>query len=155
MAVLTDGVSDAEQGEKIPEIRPNINVRRFQVFAEYSRIEKVSEGVPLDEAKGYGLWTAKVVASHMWSERAQLQTHQWGSEGDSRWFIHKGEPQTAEMFDWDIIRRVGEEFYYQVFSPAIQAAFSRGEKYADIRDKIREGWTRPPSQIPGKKKSAQ
>ena len=38
-------------------------IRRFDVFAEYSRLERLDKGYPQDEAKGYGIWLAKVVAS--------------------------------------------------------------------------------------------
>jgi hypothetical protein len=38
-------------------------IRRFDVFAEFKRVEQISKGMPEDEAKGFGLWVAKVVAS--------------------------------------------------------------------------------------------
>ena len=38
-------------------------MRRFDVFAEYNTLEAPRAGRRLDEAKGHGLWVAKVVAS--------------------------------------------------------------------------------------------
>ena len=42
---------------------PKKAIRRFDVFAEVKRLEALAEGRPEDEAKGYGVWIAKVVAS--------------------------------------------------------------------------------------------
>jgi hypothetical protein len=42
---------------------PQRAIRRFDVFAEYSRQEQEAKGYPEDEAKGYGVWLAKVVAA--------------------------------------------------------------------------------------------
>ncbi|HLZ07970.1 MAG TPA: hypothetical protein VKT80_05230, partial [Chloroflexota bacterium] len=43
--------------------RPSQTIRRFDVFAEFTRLKQQKEGKPLDEAKGYGIWLAKVVAA--------------------------------------------------------------------------------------------
>src|SRR5580765_5799178 len=43
-----------EAGQADPTIRP---------FAEYRRLEVEDEGMPADQARGYGLWVAKVVAA--------------------------------------------------------------------------------------------
>jgi hypothetical protein len=47
----------------MPEIRPRAPIRRVDVFAEYQRQEALADGIPADEAAGYGLWVAKMVAS--------------------------------------------------------------------------------------------
>jgi hypothetical protein len=45
------------------DIHPQQAIRRFDVFAEYTRQERQEKGYPEDEAKGYGIWLAKVVAA--------------------------------------------------------------------------------------------
>ena len=45
------------------ETNPKAPIRRFDVFAEYTRQKALQDGMPEDEAAGYGLWVAKVVAS--------------------------------------------------------------------------------------------
>jgi hypothetical protein len=44
------------------EASPHQPIRRFDVFAEYTRQERHEKGFPEDQAKGYGIWLAKVVA---------------------------------------------------------------------------------------------
>ena len=43
--------------------KPLDRIRRFDVFAEYQKQAHHDDGMPLDKAKGYGLWVAKVVAA--------------------------------------------------------------------------------------------
>src|SRR6478735_8082968 len=45
------------------KMNPRLPVRRFDVFAEYTKQKAIEDGMPEDEAEGYGLWVAKVVAS--------------------------------------------------------------------------------------------
>jgi hypothetical protein len=35
-------------------LNPNATIRRFDVFAEYTRQQAIEEGMPPDTAKGYG-----------------------------------------------------------------------------------------------------
>src|SRR5436305_14203002 len=60
-----DGVTRVSNGEggAMAEIKPEATVRRFDVFAEVNRLKALREGRPEDEAKGYGVWLAKVVAA--------------------------------------------------------------------------------------------
>ena len=45
------------------EIKPKAPIRRFDVFAEYTKLQALRDGMSPEEAKGYGLWLAKVVAA--------------------------------------------------------------------------------------------
>lgn len=123
-------------------LHPDKAIRRFDVFAEYTRLERLDKDYPADEAKGYGIWLAKVVAS-----RSRRSKDDGGSSstkkkpGPEPNFRSIGdEEQTDRTFDHDIVERMGEDFYEQVFSPAIEAAKDKGEKYEDIRDAIRKEW---------------
>ena len=51
-----------------------------------------------------------------------------------------GEMQTDETFDGEIIHRMGEHFYDDVFAPAIREAIKKGQRYEEIRDSIRADW---------------
>jgi hypothetical protein len=126
------------------DIQPRQAIRRFDVFAEYTRQERKEKGYPEDEAKGYGVWLAKVVASRRFGQKSSADGKKPGKQDE-----HEEEPkfrsvgdelQTDETFDHDIIDRMGARFYDAVFVPAITEAREEGKKYETIRDTVRKGW---------------
>ena len=128
----------------LTEASPNKPIRRFDVFAEYIRQERREKGYPADEAKGYGIWLAKVVASRRFGQKSSSDGKKPRKKDE-----HEEEPkfrsvgdelQTDETFDHDIIERMGAAFYEEVFAPAIAAARDEGKTYETIRDTIRPGW---------------
>jgi len=127
-------------------LKPLHPVRRFDVFAEVNRLDALAEGRAEDEAKGHGIWLAKVVAGRRGGRKAETHRPVPGNAprpaGDPLdRFKHAGNDlQTDETFDREIIERMGEEFNDQVFAPAVQRAIERGEKYETFRDTIRAEW---------------
>src|SRR5438270_13866938 len=106
------------------EPRPQAPVRRFDVFAEYKRLEAERRGADADEARGYGIWVAKVVAGRRFGRSAAPPPPAAGApaagheprEGRAHQ-PHElnGEPQTAATFEREIVQRMGEDFYREVF----------------------------------------
>jgi hypothetical protein len=129
-------------------VRPQQAIRRFDVFAEYHRLDRLRERMPEDEAKGYGLWLAKVVAARKFArwkttedlDRLYQQEAQAKQYPPSKWRRLSGKEQTDELFDKEIIGRMGRDFFEQVFAPAIRQAYEAGKAYRDIRDTIRGDW---------------
>lgn len=132
-------------------IKPKESVRRFDVFAEYSRQEAIRDGMKPDEAKGYAIWLAKVVAARRYGRSSSsTNTHTKDSSSkkhdatnlshDHRWRTLDGVPQTDALFDKEIIERMGSSFYERVVVPAVKAALESGDTYVSIRDKIRQEW---------------
>lgn len=124
---------------------PRQPIRRFDVFAEYTRQERQAKGYPQDEAKGYGVWLAKVVAARRFGKSSDAGSKTPRKKTDE----HEEEPrfrsvgdelQTDETFDHDIIDRMGAGFYDDVFVPAITEARAEGKKYEEVRDAIRKEW---------------
>lgn len=124
---------------------PRQPIRRFDVFAEFTRQERKAKGYPQDEAMGYGIWLAKVVAARRFGQGSETGNKKKSAKGDE----HEEEPkfrsvgdelQTDETFDHDIIERMGAGFYRDVFVPAITEAREQGKKYEEIRDAIRKEW---------------
>src|SRR5438270_2664315 len=124
--------------------RPRNPIRRFDVFAEYRNQEQQDQGTPVDEAKGYGLWVAKVVAGRRFGRGrgpgGQAPGDHSESERRGKWHELEGQPQTDSLFDAEVVARMGPEFYREVFVPAIQQARARGRSYEAIRDTIRRPW---------------
>jgi hypothetical protein len=141
----------AEQTAEAPTVLPKRPIRRFDVFAEVNRLKALAEGRPDDEAKGYGIWLAKVVAGWRYGakqdDRERTRIRQEGEPEERAGGKFKsagGEVQTDETFDHDVVERMGEEFYAHVFAPAVAAAVARGEKYETFRDSIRAAWKPAP-----------
>src|SRR5215207_2857019 len=116
---------------------PHQPIRRFDVFAEYTRQERREKGFPEDEAKGYGVWLAKIVASRRFGQKSSSDGKKPSTKD-----THDEEPkfrsvgdelQTDETFDHDIIDRMGARFYADVFVPAITKAREEGKAYETIR----------------------
>lgn len=128
---------------------PKMAIRRFDVFAEYTRQEQLKKGYPDDEAKGYGIWLAKVVASRRYGGSGESKTTRSDSissgarEVEPKFRSVGDELQTDETFDHDIIDRIGEPFYDKVFVPAIAGAIAQAKDYTTIRDSIRTEWKPP------------
>ncbi len=122
-------------------LKPRASIRRFDVFAEYNRIKAIKDKhMSATKAKGYGLWVAKVVAARKFG-RLPKPGEKKEEKVDSRgWHLLSGVPQTDELFQREIINRMGREFYQKVFSPAIRKAYQEGKRYVEIRDHIRAPW---------------
>jgi hypothetical protein len=125
--------------------RPKKPIRRFDVFAEYKRLEAEQDGMAEDEAMGYGLWVAKVVASRRFRrsedrDRGRQPEREPGERPHTKFRSLDDEPQTDELFEKEIVDRMGRAFYRAEFAPAIAKAFKAGETYESIRDSIRKEW---------------
>jgi hypothetical protein len=131
--------------------KPKAPIRRFDVFAEFNRQKAIEDGMEPDEAEGYGLWVAKVVASRGFGRGAGSKPPGKGDEGalaegeeteeeKPKWHSLDGKPQTDELFQRDVVSRMGREFYESVFRPAIEEAYREGKSYQSIRDTIRRDW---------------
>ncbi|MCL5962195.1 MAG: hypothetical protein M1358_23255 [Chloroflexi bacterium] len=129
-------------------MKPRKPIRRFDVFAEYNRIKNEQRGMDADRAKGYAVWLAKVIAARKFAQTAEGKASMMEKLGEGTDLIKKGakylefggEPQTGEVFDKLIVRRMGEDFYRDEFSPAIREAIENHRSYEKIRDGIRERW---------------
>src|SRR5438067_1772547 len=111
----------------------------------------MQDGMPADQAEGYGLWVAKVVASRGFgrglgpkppSKRGEpgQEDEDTAQEEQPKWRSLNGKPQTDEMFYEEITRRMGKDFYETIFAPAIEEAVREDRTYTSIRDTIRRDW---------------
>lgn len=129
------------------KLKPHAPIRRFDIFAEYNRLKAINEmQLPAAQAKGYGLWLAKVVAAQKFGRMPKPKPEHAG-EGKKKaeaphrkWHTLDDIPQTDKLFEKQIIARMGATFYRRVFAPALRKAFREGKDYRDIRDTLRSDW---------------
>ena len=132
------------------ERAPRLQIRRFDIFAEWNRLKaRTKHKMKADDARAYGLAVAKVVAARSQhgtapEQHRELKRRARQDEVDEPWWEHLG---SSEEFEKKIINRMDRDFYTQVFQPAIQQAWDAGQEYEDIRDKLRKEWNarRPPA----------
>lgn len=126
--------------------RPNKTIRRFDVFAEYRKQDEQAKGMRADEAKGYGLWVAKVVAARKFGRIREKDTSRAEDKLRRRrkWHVLSGERQTDKLFDREIVERMGTDFYRDVFEPAVRVVREQGQSYEAVRDRIRRRWKPAP-----------
>lgn len=124
------------------QLKPLKGIRRFDVFAEHRRLEAEHDGMPHDQAKGYGLWVAKVVAARKFGRQGRdaQPPDQDKRRSRRKWRVLGGEPQTDKLFDHEIVDRMGRDFYDQVFAPAVREARDSGQTYEEMRDRLRARW---------------
>ena len=125
--------------------KPRQEIRRFDVFAEYNKLKELKKGRPLDQAKGYGLWVAKVVAARRFGpsvgERPKgKEAQEAEAPEEQRYHTLDGKEQTGKLFDHEVVDRMGPDFYQDVFAPTIAQHFEAGDRYEAIRDSIRKNW---------------
>ena len=127
------------------ELKPLAPIRRFDIFAEYNRLKAMDEKkMSAAQAKGYGLWLAKVVAAQKFGRMPKPKSENKGEGKEEapprKWHTLDDIPQTDKLFDKQIVARMGSTFYRRVFAPALRKAFRDGKEYRDIRDTLRSGW---------------
>lgn len=141
--------------------RPRMMIRRFDIFAEWNRL-KAREKLKLSagDSRAYGLAVAKVVAGRKQRREAGNAPEQKEkpkdaeaktTEKDERWWEHLG---SDDEFRRVIVRRMGEDFYKDVFAPAVRKAWDAGKDYADIRDTLRSSWNESIEEAKSKKQAA-
>jgi hypothetical protein len=89
------------------------------------------------------LWVAKVVAARKFrrlggGERPSAEEAR--ARRRRKWHVLGGEPQTDQLFDHEIVERMGADFYHEHFAPAIRHAREAGHSYESISDRIRRRW---------------
>ena len=132
-------------------LHPGKAIRRFAVFAEYTRLERRDKDDPDDAAKGDGIWLAKVVASRTCNPTTGESTSSSGNKQpgpEPRFRAIGDELPTDESFAHEIVDRMGPEVYAKVFAPAIAEARDQDETYEDMRDSLRKDWK--PAKAPAK-----
>jgi hypothetical protein len=132
----------------MPTDTPRANIRRFDVFAEWSRLTaRERKHMNASDAKAYGFAVAKVVAARKlggyepglireWKKRARAGHTEREASGEA-WWEHFG---SEREFDRRIIERMGEGFYERVFQPAVREALDAGKEYEEVRDTLRKEW---------------
>ena len=122
--------------KELDEIK-SIKVGKWDIISEYHRIDWLKKGYNDEEAKIHGI----VIAIVGYQARLGKQTQKYKLEkkgkekGVSITHRKKDRWITTKEFD-EIIDKIGEKFYTEVFSPAIENLYNKGYSYNDVKKAV-------------------
>ena len=122
--------------EELEEIK-NIKVGKWDIISEYHRLEWIKQGHTEEEAKIHGIVIA--VVGYQARLGKQVQKYSIEQKGKERGvsITHRNKEKwiTTDEFD-KIIDKIGEKYYKEVFSPAIENLYNQGYSYDDVKKTV-------------------
>ncbi len=122
--------------KELEEIK-NIKVGKWDIIAEFHRIEWLKKGYSEEESKIHGIVIAVVGYQTRLGKEARIyQLEQKGKEkGVSLTHREKEKWITTKDFD-KIINKIGEKYYNSIFSPAIENLYNKGYSYNEVKQAV-------------------
>ena len=122
--------------KELNEIK-SIQIGKWDIISEFHRIEWLNKGHNEEEAKIHGIVIAIVGYQARLGKKAQkYQVEQKGKEkGVSLTHRNKEKWVTTKDFD-KIIKKIGEKYYKEIFSPAVQTLYDQGYTYDDVKKAV-------------------
>jgi len=122
-----------EELEKIKQIK----IGKWDIISEYHRIDWAEKGHNEVESKIHGI----LIAILGYQKRTGQSPHFFdveirnGEKGKS--VKQRGEEKwiTSKEFD-KIVSKIGEDFYHEIFSPAIKNLYNKGYSYDDVKKAV-------------------
>ncbi|MFX0019354.1 MAG: hypothetical protein ACFFBT_06915 [Promethearchaeota archaeon] len=122
--------------KELEEVK-NIKVGKWDIIAEFHRIEWLKKGYSEEESKIHGIVIAVVgYQARLGKEARTYQLEQKGKEkGVSLTHREKEKWITTKDFD-KIINKIGEKYYNSIFSPAIENLYNKGYSYNEVKQAV-------------------
>jgi len=129
-------MAEALSSEELEELK-NIKIGKWDIISEYNRIDWVKKGNSEEEAKIHGIVIAIIgYKARTGKERQPYKFETKGKEkGVSVTHRNKEKFVTAQEFD-KIVKKMGENYYSKVFSPAIEHLYEQGYSYDDVKKAV-------------------
>lgn len=122
--------------KELNEIK-SIQIGKWDIISEYHRIEWLKKGYSEEEAKIHGIVIAIVgYQARLGKKLQKYQVEQKGKEKGVS-VIHRKKEKWVTTKDFDkIIKKIGDKYYKEIFSPAIQNLFDRKYSYDDVKKAV-------------------
>ncbi|MFX1267889.1 MAG: hypothetical protein ACFFAK_07995 [Promethearchaeota archaeon] len=122
--------------KELEEVK-NIKVGKWDIIAEFHRIEWLKKGYSEEESKIHGIVIAVVgYQARLGKEAQTYQLELKGKEkGVSLTRREKEKWITTKDFD-KIINKIGEKYYNSIFSPAIENLYNKGYSYNEVKQAV-------------------
>ncbi|MFX1305094.1 MAG: hypothetical protein ACFFBV_04245 [Promethearchaeota archaeon] len=122
--------------KELEEIK-SIKIGKWDIISEYHRIDWLKTGHNEEEAKIHGIVIAIVgYQARLGRETQKYKLEQKGKEKGVS-ITHRKEERwiTTKEFD-KIINKIGDKYYKNVFSPAIENLYNKGYSYSDVKKAV-------------------
>ncbi len=122
--------------EELDKIK-SINIGKWDIISEYSRIDWLEKGYSEEEAKIHGI----VIAIVGYQARLGKKTQKYALEqkGKERGvsITHRKKERWITTKDFDkIINKIGVKYYKEIFSPAIENLYNQGYTYDAVKKAV-------------------
>ncbi|NHJ21386.1 MAG: hypothetical protein EAX91_10605 [Candidatus Lokiarchaeota archaeon] len=124
--------SDAEL-EKIKRVK----VGKWDIISEYHRIDWEEKGHDEEESKIHGTLIAILGYQKRTGHSPQIYEVEEHNGEKGKTVKQRGEEKwiTSKEFD-KIIKKIGNEFYRKIFSPAIKNLYDKGYSYDEVKKAV-------------------
>ena len=122
--------------KELNEIK-SIQIGKWDIISEFHRIEWLNKGHNEEESKIHGIVIAIVGYQARLGKKTQnYQVEQKGKEKGVS-LIHRKKEKWVTTKDFDkIIKKIGEKYYKEIFSPAVQTLYDQGYTYDDVKKAV-------------------
>ena len=119
--------------KELNEIK-TIQIGKWDIISEYHRIDWLKKGHNEEEAKIHGIVIAVVgYQARLGKKYQKYQVEQKGKEKGVS-VVHRKKEKWITKKDFDkIINKIGDKYYKEIFSPAIQNLFDQGYSYDAVK----------------------
>lgn len=123
--------------EKELEEVKNIKIGKWDIISEYHRIEWLKKGHTEEEAKIHGIVIAVVGYQARLGKQAQMYKIEQKGKEKGVSLIHRQKENWITTKDFDkIIKKIGEKYYKDIFSPAIESLYLKGYTYDGVKKAV-------------------
>lgn len=115
----------------------SIKIGKWDIISEYHRIDWLKAGYNEEEAKIHGIVIAIVgYQARLGKETQKYKLEQKGKEKGVS-IVHRKQEKwiTTKEFD-KIIKKIGDKYYKEVFSPAIENLYNKGYSYDEVKKAV-------------------
>ncbi|HUX98180.1 MAG TPA: hypothetical protein VMV49_01380 [Candidatus Deferrimicrobium sp.] len=115
----------------------SISIGKWDIISEYHHIDWLKKGHTEEEAKIHGIVIAIIgYRARLGKETQSYNLEKKGTEkGVSITHRNKEKWITSQEFD-KIIKKMGEQYYKKVFSPAIENLYNQGYSYDEVKKAV-------------------
>ena len=119
------------------EALESIKIGKWDIISEYNRIDWLKKGSNEEEAKIHGIVIAIIGYKARTGKEKQPYTYETKRKEKGVSITHRNKEKFVTPAEFDkIIKKIGEDNYKRVFSPAIENLYNQGYSYDEVKKAV-------------------